>query len=157
MYSPIVIITLGCSITTSSNSQARICTFNNSSSSSSSSSSTSTSSTSTYDQRSNKSWKKQLKFQKLYRDRGQSQATSLTVPVSSSTTADDIAPAYDDPDLTPVKFRRMSTFTARQNIITAAAQHVPAKMILDSNAGISGVGEQWNIANVIHVHLRCIQ
>ena len=101
---------------TSNNSQARICTFNYSSSSSSSSSSTSTSSTSSYDQRSNKSWKKQLKFQKLFRDLGQSQATSLTVPVYSSTTADNNAPAYDGPDLTPVKFRRMNTFTARYDL-----------------------------------------
>ena len=30
----------------------------------------------------NKSWKKQLKFQKLYRDRSQPQATSVTDPVS---------------------------------------------------------------------------
>ena len=59
------------------------------------------------------SWKKQLKFQKLYRDRNQPQVTSVTDPVSSSTTADDNAPAYDRPDLTPVKFRRMNTFTAR--------------------------------------------
>ena len=50
----------------------------------------------------NKSWKKQLKFQKLCRDRSQPQPTSVTAPVSSSTTADDNAPAYDGPDLTPV-------------------------------------------------------
>ena len=56
----------------------------------------------------NKSWKKQLKFQKLYRDRSQSQTTSLTDPVPSSTTAADNALAYDGPDLTPVKFRRMN-------------------------------------------------
>ena len=49
--------------------------------------------------------KKQLKSQKLYRDRSQPQATSVTDPVPSSTTADDNAPAYDGPDLTPVKFR----------------------------------------------------
>ena len=138
---------------TSNNSQARICTFNYFSSSSSSSSSTSTPFTPTYDQRtatgrSNKSWKKQLKFQKLYRDRSQPQATSITDPVHSSTIADDNAPAYDGPDLTPVKFRRMNTFTARQNIIMAAAQHVPAKMILDSGAGISGVGEQWKLTDI---------
>ena len=60
-----------------------------------------------------RSWKKQLKFQKLYRDRSQPQVTSVTDPVPSSTTADDNAPAYDGPDLTPVKFRRMNTFTAR--------------------------------------------
>ena len=101
----------------------------------------------------NKSWKKQLKFQKLYRDRSQPQVTSVTDPVSSSTTADDNAaddnaPAYDGQDLTPVKFRRMNTFTARRNIIMAAAQHVPAKMILDSGAGISGVGEQWKLTDI---------
>ena len=41
----------------------------------------------------NKSWKKQLKFQKLYRDRSQPQVTSVTDPVPSSTTADINAPA----------------------------------------------------------------
>ena len=69
----------------------------------------------------NKLWKKQLKFQKLYRDRSQPQVTSVADPVPLSTTANDNAPAYDGPDLTPVKFRRMNTFTARQNIIMAAA------------------------------------
>ena len=96
----------------------------------------------------NKSWKKQLKFQKLYWDRSQPQSTSVADPVPSSTTAEDNAPAYDGPDLTPVKFRRMNTFTARQIIIMAAAQHVPAKMILDSGAGISGVGEQWKLTDI---------
>ena len=91
----------------------------------------------------NKSWKKQKQYSKLYRDRSQTQVTSVTNPVPSSTTAEDNAPAYDGPDLTPVKFRRMKTFNARQDIIMAAAQHEPAKMILDSDAGISGVGEQW--------------
>ena len=151
---------------TSNNSQARIYTFNCSSSSSSSSSSTSTSSTSTYDQRtatgrSNKSWKKQLKFQKLYRDRSQPQVTSVTDPVPSSTTADDNAPAYDGPDLTPVKFRRMHTFTARQNIIMAAAQHVPSKDDLRFRCwhfwSRGAVEAHRHIANVIHVHTRCIR
>ena len=82
------------------------------------------------------SWKKQPRFRKLYRDRSLPQHTSVRTPVPPSTTNDDNAPAYDGPDLTPVKFRRMNTFTARQNIIMAAAQHVPAKMILDSGAGI---------------------
>ena len=85
---------------------------------------------------------------KLYRDRSQQEPTSVTDPVSSSTTADDNAPAYDGPDLTPVKFRRMHAFTARHNIITAAAQHVPAKMILDSGADISGVGKQWKLTDI---------
>ena len=48
-----------------------------------------------------KSRKKQVKFQKLYRDRSQPQVTSVIAPVPSSTPADDIAPAYDGPDLTP--------------------------------------------------------
>ena len=78
----------------------------------------------------------------MYRKRSEQQATPITAPVPTSTTADDNAPAYDGPDLTLVKFRRMNTFTARQNIIMAAAEHVPAKMILDSGAGISEVGEQ---------------
>ena len=86
----------------------------------------------------NKSWKNQKQYSKLYRDRSQPQVTSVTDPVPSSTTADDNAPAYDGPDLTPVKFRRMNTFTARQNIIMAAPQHVPAKMILDSGESESG-------------------
>ena len=106
---------------------------------------------------SNNSWKKQLKFRKLYRDRSPSQPTSVNTPVSSSTTADDNAPAYDGPDLTPVKFRRMSTFTARQNIIMAAAQHAPAKMILDSGAGISGVGEQWKLTDISRMSSMSIQ
>ena len=42
----------------------------------------------------------------------------------------------------PVKFRRLNTFTARHNVIMATAQHAPVKIILDSGAGISGVGEQ---------------
>ena len=147
---------------TSNNSQARICTLNYFSSSSSSLSSTSSSSTSTYDQRSatgrsNKLWKKQLKFQKLYRDRSQPQVTSVTDPVLSSTTADDNAPAYDGPDLTPVKFRCMNIFAAHQNIIMAAAQHVPAKMILVSGAGISGVGEQWKLTDISRMSSMSIQ
>ena len=95
--------------------------------------------------------------QKLYRDRSQPQVTSVTDPVHSSTTADDNAPAYDGPDLTPVKFRRMNIFTARQNIIMAAAQHVPAKMILDSGAGISGVGEQWKLTDISRMSSMSIQ
>ena len=52
----------------------------------------------------NKSWKKQKQYSKRYLDRSQPQVTSATDPVPSSTTADDNAPAYDGPDLTPVKF-----------------------------------------------------
>ena len=95
-----------------------------------------------------RSWKKQKQYSKLYRDRSQPQVTSVTDPVPSSTTAEDNAPAYDGPDLKPVKFRRMNTFTARQNIIMAAAQHVPAKIILDSGACISGVVEQWKLIDI---------
>ena len=102
-------------------------------------------------------WKKQKQYSKLYRDRNQPQVTSVTAPVPSSTTAEDNAPAYDDPDLTPVKFRRMNTFTARQNIIMAAAQHVPAKMILNSGAGISGVGEQWKLTDILRMSSMSIQ
>ena len=40
------------------------------------------------------------------------------------------------PDLTPTKFRGINTFTALHNVIMSTAQHVPAKMILDSGAGI---------------------
>ena len=77
----------------------------------------------------------------MYRKRSQSQATPITAPAPTSTTAEDNPTAYDGPDLTLVKFRRMNTFTARQNIIMTAAQYVQAKMILVSGAGISGVGE----------------
>ena len=103
------------------------------------------------------SWKKQLKFQKLYQDRSQPQVTSVTDPVLLLTTADDNAPAYDGPDLTPVKFQHMNTFTARQKIIMAAAQYVPAKMILDSGADISGVGEQWKFTDISHMSSMSIQ
>ena len=93
----------------------------------------------------------------MYRDRSQPEPTSVTAPVPPSTTADDNAPAYDGPDLTPVKFRRMNTFIARQNIIMADAQHVPAKMILDSGAGISGVGEQWKLTDLSRMSSMSIQ
>ena len=116
----------------------------------------------TYDQRtatgrSNKSWKKQLKFRILYRDRSQPQSTSVPAPVPPSTTAEDNAPAYNCPDLTPVKFRRMDTFTARKYFIMAAAQHVPAKIILDSGAGISGVGELWKLTDISRMSSMSIQ
>ena len=51
----------------------------------------------------------------------------------------------------------MNTFNARQNIIMAAAQHVPAKMILDSGAGISGVGEQWKLTDISRMSSMSIQ
>ena len=94
-----------------------------------------------------KPWKSQRQYAYMYRNRSEPQATPITDPVPSSTTAEDNAPA-DGPDLTPVKFRRMNTFTARQNIIMATAQHVPGKMIPDSGAGISGVGEQWKLTDI---------
>ena len=60
----------------------------------------------------------------MYQKRSENQATPVPDPVPPSTIDEDNPPAYDGPDLTPVKFRRMNTFTARQNIIMAAAQHV---------------------------------
>ena len=51
----------------------------------------------------------------------------------------------------------MNTFTARQNIIMAAAHHVPAKMILDSGAGISGLGEQWKLTDISRMSSMSIQ
>ena len=60
-----------------------------------------------------RSWKTQKQYLVMYRTRNEPQATSVTDPVPSSTTVEDNAPAYDGPDLTPVKFRRMNTFTAR--------------------------------------------
>ena len=39
----------------------------------------------------------------------------------------------------------------------AAAQHVPAKMILDSGAGISGVGEQWKLTDISRMSSMSIQ
>ena len=104
-----------------------------------------------------KPWKSQKQYAYMYRRRIEKQATSITAPVSSSTTAEDNPTAYDGPDLTTVKFRRMNTFTARQNIIMAAAQHVPAKMILDSGAGISGVGEQWKLTDISRMSSMSIQ
>ena len=86
-----------------------------------------------------KLWKKQLKYAKIYRNRNEQQDTSVPPP---STTDETNTPAYDGPDLMPVKFRRLNTFTARHNVIMATAQHAPVKIILDSGAGISGVGEQ---------------
>ena len=85
------------------------------------------------------------------------QATPIADPVPPSTAAEANPPAYDGPDLTPVKFRRMNTFDARQNIIMAAAQYVPAKMILDSGAGISGVGEQWTLTDISRMSSMSIQ
>ena len=53
-------------------------------------------------------------------------------------TADDNALEYDGPDLTPVKLRRMNTFTARQNIIMAAAL---ASAVVDEETGaVTDVG-----------------
>ena len=95
-----------------------------------------------------KPWKSQKQYAYMYRKRSEKQATSVTAPLPPSTTGEDNAPAYYGPDLAPVKFRRMNTFTARQNIIMAAAQHVPAKMILDPGAGITGVGEQWKLTGI---------
>ena len=102
-------------------------------------------------------WKSQRQYAFLYRNRSEPQVTSITAPVPTSTTDEDNAPAYDGPDLTPVKFGRMNTFNARQNIIMAAAQHVPAKMILDSGAGISGVGEQWKLTDISRMSSKSIQ
>ena len=93
----------------------------------------------------------------MYRKRIEQQATLVTAPVPPSTTAEDNAPAYNCPDLTPVKFRRMDTFTARKYFIMAAAQHVPAKIILDSGAGISGVGELWKLTDISRMSSMSIQ
>ena len=104
-----------------------------------------------------RAWKSQKKYKFIYRNRNEPQATPITDPVPQSTTDEDNATAYDGPDLTPVKFRRMNTINARQNIIIAAAQHVPAKMILDSGAGISGVGEQWKLTDISQMSSVSIQ
>ena len=96
-------------------------------------------------------WKSQRQYAFTYRNRSEPQATPITAPVPPSTTA------YDDPEHTPVKLRRMNTFNARQNIIMAATQHVPAKMILNSGAGISGVGEQWKLTDISRMSSMSIQ
>ena len=75
-----------------------------------------------YHENIDKSWKKQLKFQKLYRDRSQPQVTSVTDPVPSSTTAQDNAPAYDGPDLTPVNFRLLKC--QHLNLRSSSLEHV---------------------------------
>ena len=89
----------------------------------------------------------------IYRKRSEKQATSVPAPAPPSTTVDDNPAAYDSSDLTPVNFR----CTARQNIIMATAQHVPAKMILDSGACISGVGEQWKLTDISRMSSMSIQ
>ena len=81
----------------------------------------------------------------MYRKRSEQHATPITAPVLTSTTAEDNAPSY------------MNTFYACQNIIMAAAQHVPAKMILDSGSGISGVGEQWKLTDISRMSSMPIQ
>ena len=90
-----------------------------------------------------KSWKSQLMYQRLYWNRNVQPRPS--VPIPPFTTDETNQPACDGPDLTPVKFRRLNTFTALHNVIMATTQHVPAKMILDSGAGTSGVGGQWKL------------
>ena len=90
----------------------------------------------------------------MYRKLSEKQATSVTAHVPLS---EDNPPAYDGPDFTPVKFRRMNTFNTRQNIIMASAQHVPGKMILDSGAGISGVREQWKLTDISRMSSMSIQ
>ena len=104
-----------------------------------------------------KSWKKQLKYQKMYRNRNEQQDISVSAPDSPLTTDDTNQPAYNGPDFMPVKFRRLNTFTARHNVIMATAQHVPAKMILDSGAGISGVVEQWKLTDISRMLSMSIQ
>ena len=39
----------------------------------------------------------------------------------------------------------------------ATAQHLPAKMILHSGAGISGVGEQWKLTDISKMSFMSIQ
>ena len=39
----------------------------------------------------------------------------------------------------------------------ARTQHVPAKMILDSGAGIFGVGEQWELTDISRMSSMSIQ
>ena len=39
----------------------------------------------------------------------------------------------------------------------ATAQHVPAKMILDSGAGNSGLGEQWKLTDISRMSSMSIQ
>ena len=104
-----------------------------------------------------KPWKSQLKYQKLYRNRAVQQRTSVPAPALPSTTDKTNQPAYDGSDLTPVKFRRLNTFTALHNVIMATAQHVPAKIILDSGAGISGVGAQWKLTDISRMSSMSIQ
>ena len=93
----------------------------------------------------------------MYRNRNEQQDTSVPAPNPPPTTDETNQPAYDGPDLTPVKLRRLNTFTARQNIIMAAAQHVPAKMILGPGAGISGVREQWKLTDLSRMSSMSIQ
>ena len=49
----------------------------------------------------------------MYRNCNEQEDTSVSAPDPPHTTYETNAPAYDGPDLTPVKFRRLNTFTAR--------------------------------------------
>ena len=93
-------------------------------------------------------WKGQRQYKRLCQNRNITYPPSDPTPVVTSTTDDTTEPAYYGPDLTPNKFRRMKTFTASHTVNMANRQHVPAKMILYSGAGISGVGEQWKLTDI---------
>ena len=93
----------------------------------------------------------------MCRNRNEQQDTSVPAPDPQPTTDETNQPAYDGPDLTPVKLRRLNTFKALHNVIMATAQHVPAKMVLDSGAGISGVGEQWKLTSISRMSSMSIQ
>ena len=93
----------------------------------------------------------------MYRNRNTPQPTSVPAPAPASTTKDTNQPAYDGTDLTLVKSRRVNTFTALHNVIMATAQDIPVKMILDSGAGISGVGEQWKLTDISRMSSMSIQ
>ena len=95
-----------------------------------------------------KPWKSQLKYKTLYRNRNITYPPSDPAPVVPYTTDDNTEPAYYYSELTPTKFRRMNTFTASHSVIMGTTQHVPATMILDSGAGVSGVGEQWKLTDI---------
>ena len=104
-----------------------------------------------------KPWKSQQKYTILYRNRNVQHNTSVPALAPSSTIDETNSLAYDSPDFTPVKFRRLNTFTALHNVIMATAQHLPAKMILHSGAGISGVGEQWKLTDISRMSFMSIQ
>ena len=105
-----------------------------------------------------KSWKKQKQYVFMYWNRSEPQATPITDPVPPSKTAEDNLSAYDGPDLTPVKFRRMNTFNAHHHgcCPTCSSKDDPRLRCWHFRSW-GAVEANRHIADVIHDHVRCIR